>query len=62
MTREQWHERCETLQQALIDLIAAVDDLQTSLEMAHLQVVVQEAMTLVMDDVPPLPPRQNNEG
>lgn len=54
MTREQLHERCETLQQALIDLIAAVVDLQDTQEMAHLQVVLDAAMRLVQDDLPPL--------
>ena len=54
MTREQWHERCETLQQALIDLIAAVVDLQDTPERQHLQAVLEAAMRLVEEDVPPL--------
>lgn len=54
MTREQLHDRCETLQQALIDLIAAVVDLQETPEMAHLQGVLEAAMRAVEEDVPPL--------
>lgn len=54
MTLEQWRERCETFQQALIDLIAAVVDLQDTPERQHLQVVLEAAMRLVEEDVPPL--------
>ena len=54
MTREQLHEHCEMLQQALIDLIAAVVDLQATPEREHLQVVLEAAMRLVEEEVPPL--------
>ena len=54
MTLAQLHERCDTLQQALIDLIAAVVDLQEIPEREHLHVVLEAAMRLVADDIPPL--------
>ena len=50
---EQLHERCETMQQALIDLISAVRDLTDSEEWFHLHVVLEAAMVAVQEDVPP---------
>ena len=54
MTVEQLHEHCEALQQMLIDLIAAVQDLQGSREWEHLQDVIITAEAMVQDDIPPL--------
>lgn len=59
------HERCTTLQQALIDLIQAVLDLsdlpEEAQEVAHLLVVLEAAMRLMQDDVPPLPTAGEDE-
>jgi hypothetical protein len=62
MSLEQLHARCQHLQQTLIDLIAAVLELQDSQEWEHLQGILETARQVVAEDIPPLPPAPERQG